>query len=177
MTAVTVHVYDLGRGQLKAVGSHWAGLFHSGVEIYGREYSFGMTAAGQSGVFENAPRGCTMHTYKESISMGRSVLGADAVAALLGRLREEWTGDRYDLLHRVRPPAATTLYARCSWIVDSRLLAAPRTVATLSMRCAAASAWVGYPPGSIARPTPARRSYIWPRGLERLPSGSMRPSG
>ena len=58
---VTLHVYDLGRGQLKAVGTHWAGAFHSAVEVNDREWSFGATDQG-SGVFSNAPRGCTMHT-------------------------------------------------------------------------------------------------------------------
>ena len=58
---VTLHVYDLGRGQLKAIGTHWAGAFHSAVEVNDREWSFGATDKG-SGVFSNAPRGCTMHT-------------------------------------------------------------------------------------------------------------------
>ena len=58
---VTLHVYDLGRGQLKAIGTHWAGAFHSAVEVNGSEWSFGATDDG-SGVFSNAPRGCTMHT-------------------------------------------------------------------------------------------------------------------
>eukprot|EP01043_Picozoa_sp_COSAG02_P079374 COSAG02_NODE_18331_length_945_cov_1.197400_1_plen_59_part_00 len=58
---MTLHVYDLGRGQLKAIGTHWAGAFHSAVEVKGCEWSFGATDNG-SGVFSNAPRGCTMHT-------------------------------------------------------------------------------------------------------------------
>ena len=97
--AVTLHVYDLGQGQLKAVGTHWAGAFHSGVEVNGKEWSFGGTDQG-TGVFSNAPRGCTMHSYKESIAIGETALSAEAIDSLLQQMASEWAGSSYDLLHK-----------------------------------------------------------------------------
>lgn len=96
---VTLHVYDLGRGQLKAAGTHWAGAFHAAVEVNGKEWSFGAAEKG-TGVFSNAPRKCTMHTYKESIPMGDTALDAAAIDSLLVDLGKEWSGSSYDLLHK-----------------------------------------------------------------------------
>ena len=98
---VTLHVYDLGQGQLHAVGSHWAGAFHAAVEVYGVEYSFGLNPQpGSTGVFSNEPRRCTMHTYRESVPMGVTTASEPEVHALLLRMRAEWAGPSYDLLHR-----------------------------------------------------------------------------
>merc|ERR1712217_191353 len=68
---VTLHVYDLGKtagiqftnGVLRALGS--GGVFHCGVEVHGREWSYEDT-----GVFCVEPRRCEVHSYHEAVYMG-----------------------------------------------------------------------------------------------------------
>ena len=96
---VTLHVYDLGAGQLAGVGSHVGGAFHAAVEINGVEWSYGGADAG-TGVFSCEPRGCTMHRYKESIAMGETAMGPKDVDGLVQQMSGEWPGASYDLLHR-----------------------------------------------------------------------------
>jgi len=81
---------------LTAVGT---GAFHGGVEVYGKEYSFGFAQDG-SGVFSNPPRGRTLHQFRESLSMGKTQLTKREVEQLIERLREEWQGKDYDMLRR-----------------------------------------------------------------------------
>merc|ERR1719188_1386477 len=67
-TPVFVHVYDLGQGYLSwginAVAKSY-GLFHSGVEVYGREWHFGETVSdAATGIAWNAPRGNRDHNFR-----------------------------------------------------------------------------------------------------------------
>jgi hypothetical protein len=216
---VHVHVYDLGQGQLRAVGTHWAGAYHSGacrqptgacwrfagacwpglaaawlllltvspgnrpdaagVEVCGVEYSFGATPRG-SGVFSNAPRGCSMHSYKESVLLGQTSLDLEAVRQLVERMRQEWTGTSYDLLHRVRlyrPPCAVCFFLcffcchQCDRCHDSQR--ACRTVVTSPMRSARSWVWEVCLPGSTARLTQGLRCWMARSGHERQPRGSI----
>ena len=106
---VTIHVYDVGQGQLRDVAvPNWAGIYHAGVEVYGREYGFGgpnpavaeQNVAGATGVFINFPKKCASHTYKESVLMGSTCLNEDDVGELLDELCCEWLGSTYHLLNR-----------------------------------------------------------------------------
>mmetsp|Transcript_114172 Transcript_114172/g.368870 ORF Transcript_114172/g.368870 Transcript_114172/m.368870 type:complete len:254 (-) Transcript_114172:54-815(-) len=80
----------------RAVGT---GAFHAGVEVYGREWSFGFTEEG-AGVFCCPPRGCGAHAYREALAMGFTNLTEEEVDELIEQLKEEWPGMDYDLLHR-----------------------------------------------------------------------------
>jgi hypothetical protein len=101
---VVLHIYDVSTNPevaklnkvLSAVGT---GAFHGGVEVYGTEYSYGFIESG-SGVFSNAPKGCTMHSYREAVDMGETDLSKDDVAKLIAKLKEEWPGSDYDLLRK-----------------------------------------------------------------------------
>lgn len=75
------------------------GAYHAAVEVYGREWSFGATEDGSSGVFCCRPRQCPDHTYLKALPMGHTQLAESQVLALIGRTRKEWQGDDYDLLH------------------------------------------------------------------------------
>mmetsp|Transcript_479 Transcript_479/g.1125 ORF Transcript_479/g.1125 Transcript_479/m.1125 type:complete len:260 (-) Transcript_479:553-1332(-) len=100
---VTLHVYSVTRlpvllranGFLSAMGT---GAYHAAVEIYGREWSFGATEDGSSGVFCCRPGQCDDHTYLRAIPMGNADVTEAEVLGLIGRLRKEWCGDDYDLL-------------------------------------------------------------------------------
>lgn len=107
---VVLHVYDLGRrwngvktanSVLRRLG---AGAYHTGVEVYGREYTFGDSRKGcpkgQTGLFSDEPRRCRAHRYRESVPMGYTELSRTQVRALLERLQSEWLAGDYDLCRR-----------------------------------------------------------------------------
>jgi len=99
---VTLHVYDLGTGtEMQAInsvlGKLGTGAFHCGVEVYGREWSFQYMPKG-TGVFECKPTRCPGHTYRESVPMGVTPLSELQVRELIGFVRREWTGKKYDML-------------------------------------------------------------------------------
>ena len=127
-----LHVYDVGHAKaiqrVDKVVQDWlgvGGIFHGAVEVYGHEWSFGATRRPATGVFCCAPRGCPMHTYRQSIYMGDCGLSAQEarararappaekrrashaprraraqVHAIITRFMEEWPGTGYDLLRR-----------------------------------------------------------------------------
>merc|ERR1719229_582486 len=45
------------------------GVFHCGVEVFGKEWSFRGTEVG-TGVFWCLPQNCSAHTYVETVYMG-----------------------------------------------------------------------------------------------------------
>mmetsp|Transcript_46636 Transcript_46636/g.84156 ORF Transcript_46636/g.84156 Transcript_46636/m.84156 type:complete len:273 (+) Transcript_46636:72-890(+) len=104
MTAVTLHLYDLGAdakvGQANAyMEACGTGAFHGGLEVYGKEYSYGYVPDG-SGIFTNEPKGCKAHTYRESIDLGTTSKTEDEVAQIIEDLKLEWPGFEYDLLRK-----------------------------------------------------------------------------
>jgi len=100
-TPVILHVYGLFKSKvgtsMNEVLSHFnIGAFHVGVEVYGKEWSYG---ASHPGVFAVAPRGHSGHAYQESISMGHTTKSAAEVMLLLRQfVKEEWASQHYDLL-------------------------------------------------------------------------------
>jgi len=111
---VYCNVYDLAWGQddkdgkKKKVNSGLPGMgfgiYHSGIEVYGREISFGYSDDGCTGVFE-VPSRCAggvmpRITFKEAITMGYINRSRHEVDHLLSRLAEKYRGDTYDLVRR-----------------------------------------------------------------------------
>lgn len=96
---VRLHVYDLGKSSA-AVNRVWKdaglGMFHTGVEVYGREWCFGNFV----GIGYVKPTMDPCHQYRETIEMGETSLSARQVASKIAQLRREWTGDSYNLLTR-----------------------------------------------------------------------------
>jgi len=98
---VTLHIYDISEGVstkvnqlLKPIGT---GAFHAAVEVSGNEWSYGYIDEG-SGVFSNPPKACSVHTYRESVDMGKTNLSEAEVAKVIEEMRGEWAGVDYDLL-------------------------------------------------------------------------------
>ena len=79
---------------------HIGGVFHGAVQVYGKEWSFGGTRVNKSGVFACKPKGCPMHTYKQSIYMGDCKKTPEEVHAILTKMKDEWMGPDYDLLRK-----------------------------------------------------------------------------
>lgn len=102
---VTVQIYDAGGTEMvKNVNSFLrefgTGAFHSAVEVYGKEWSFGFTQDGSSGIFCCPPRRCKTHSYREALSMGDTSLSQNQVEDVLARMALDWRGAQYDVLRR-----------------------------------------------------------------------------
>mmetsp|Transcript_96470 Transcript_96470/g.241941 ORF Transcript_96470/g.241941 Transcript_96470/m.241941 type:complete len:251 (+) Transcript_96470:58-810(+) len=112
---VLVHVYDLGdsfltRGLWNSVAKNY-GAFHTGVEVYGREYLFGVAMSGEdglpiqdatgiTGISWHTPRDNCDHSYRETLSMGFTTLSQDEVFALVEEMKFDWTSSSYNVLTR-----------------------------------------------------------------------------
>lgn len=105
---VVLNVYDVSDGELfqrinKVTTANnnvlVGGIFHAGVEVYGKEWCYGVTEYGRSGVAAVYPRTHPQHTYKCSVPMGPTKFSTEEVDTLLIRLSQEWPGHEYDLLH------------------------------------------------------------------------------
>ncbi|CAL1142546.1 unnamed protein product [Cladocopium goreaui] len=68
------------------------GAFHSGVEVFGNEWSYG-----KRGVTCQPPRTAEDHVYRCSIPLGNTDKSIEEVAVLLQELCREWKGSDYDL--------------------------------------------------------------------------------
>ncbi|CAJ1342015.1 unnamed protein product, partial [Effrenium voratum] len=101
---VFVRVYDLGNTFLTRWPNMVAkeyGAFHSGVEVYGMEWSFGMTPDSWStGVAANLPGHHPDHRFRETLSMGCTNLSQGQVAEIIKEMTIEWKGRTYDVLTR-----------------------------------------------------------------------------
>lgn len=100
---VRLHVYDLGRTPLSRLQNYFNkdyGAFHTGVEIFGHEWSFGRMKGDQTGVLPCVPKEDPGHAYRETIEMGRTNLSAKEFEQLIHRLSREWHGQSYHLLTR-----------------------------------------------------------------------------
>ena len=102
---VMLHVYDVTNAAVtKYINkvfkdvSGVGGAFHGAVEVYGKEWSFGYSSDGGTGIFHGEPRKCGCHQYKESIPLGITTLSEEEVNAVLKRMEPNWMGHHYDLL-------------------------------------------------------------------------------
>eukprot|EP00929_Paragymnodinium_shiwhaense_P064863 TRINITY_DN32568_c0_g1_i1.p1 TRINITY_DN32568_c0_g1~~TRINITY_DN32568_c0_g1_i1.p1 ORF type:complete len:540 (-),score=141.33 TRINITY_DN32568_c0_g1_i1:101-1720(-) len=75
------------------------GVFHGGIEIFGREWSYGCTEDARSGVGACLPRGHPQHTYRATVPMGATKLDEKQVMQLMMRVAKEWPGNTYNLIH------------------------------------------------------------------------------
>jgi len=76
------------------------GIFHSGVEINGREYSYGGHEFAYSGVFDIVPRSAAGAVFRESISLGTTQLSANEIQQIIDELSDQFTGNSYHPLRR-----------------------------------------------------------------------------
>jgi deubiquitinase DESI2 len=82
----------------KTIGA--GGLFHAGVEVYGKEWAFGLDVNPTTGtaLYAYEPKlGCTVHSFRESIEMGNTALSEYEVTQLISSIRGKWTAASYDM--------------------------------------------------------------------------------
>ena len=96
--AVLLNVYDItwGNALLSPLG---IGVHHTGVEVYGREYSYGRSTSG-TGIFEVAPKKCTPHVFKESIVLGYTNINSAQLRFLVGQMSVDWLGPDYHIVRK-----------------------------------------------------------------------------
>eukprot|EP01066_Platyproteum_vivax_P004998 Platyproteum_vivax@DN1638_c0_g1_i1.p1 len=101
--AVYLHIYDLDAYTAainKFVRSWNSGAYHAGIEVYGVEWSFGMTFDDSSGVSSNPPKCHTGHIYRESVFLGNTYRDPQSFQEMIQDLRSEWPGKSYNLFRR-----------------------------------------------------------------------------
>eukprot|EP00927_Polykrikos_kofoidii_P057062 TRINITY_DN51171_c0_g1_i1.p1 TRINITY_DN51171_c0_g1~~TRINITY_DN51171_c0_g1_i1.p1 ORF type:complete len:428 (+),score=83.32 TRINITY_DN51171_c0_g1_i1:128-1285(+) len=108
---VRLNVYDVSRqdgiSRLNSFLAHekspvkLGGVFHTGVEVNGLEWSFGYSVSiFRPGVTCIAPRTNKQHRFRESLDCGRTPRTAEEIGVIISQLLEEFPGHDYDLLHR-----------------------------------------------------------------------------
>eukprot|EP01065_Artemidia_motanka_P029671 TRINITY_DN35760_c0_g1_i1.p1 TRINITY_DN35760_c0_g1~~TRINITY_DN35760_c0_g1_i1.p1 ORF type:complete len:456 (+),score=137.50 TRINITY_DN35760_c0_g1_i1:62-1429(+) len=106
---VLLNVYNiLDAGTNGGLGLLGLGLHHTGIEVHGKEWSYGGTLPGmdqgdETGVFSIAPRtGMPPSHFKESLVLGTTRKSADEVDYIVGTLiaRGEWRASDYHILQR-----------------------------------------------------------------------------
>ncbi|KAG2231560.1 PPPDE putative peptidase domain-containing protein [Thamnidium elegans] len=102
---VYVNVYDMIQPNYITHFGYYAlgvGVFHSGVEICGKEYCFGgHEVPNLTGVFVVEPKiGIPELTLKQTIDMGTTDLTEKEIEELLLTLSDEFMGPSYNLLSR-----------------------------------------------------------------------------
>jgi len=104
---VFLNVYELGHGAfvrgVNAVSRDFlsqGGIFHVGIEVHGKEWSFGATTKQMCGIFPCLPRLCSMHSYRETVYLGDCGKSDQEVKALLRGIKNLWPGTTYNWLHK-----------------------------------------------------------------------------
>ena len=95
---VILNVYDMFWTN-EYTGNMGLGVYHSGLEVYGREYAYGGHPFPFSGVFDIAPRAAgelgEQFRFKQAIHLGNTDFRACDVEKILEELGREFRGDRY----------------------------------------------------------------------------------
>ncbi|XP_034699461.1 deSI-like protein At4g17486 [Vitis riparia] len=98
-TQVILNVYDLTplNNYIYWFG---CGIFHSGIEVHGKEYGFGAHDFPASGVFEVEPRSCPGFIYRNSIILGRIKMPPSEFRSFIENVAAEYHGDTYHLISK-----------------------------------------------------------------------------
>ncbi|KAF7806359.1 deSI-like protein [Senna tora] len=98
-TPLVLNVYDLTplNNYMYWIG---LGIFHSGIEVHGKEYGFGAHEFPTSGVFEVEPRMCPGFIYRRSITLGQINIHPSDFRMFIEKMALEYYGDTYQLLSK-----------------------------------------------------------------------------
>ncbi len=91
---IALNVYDLSPAN-DALHAAGLGLYHSGLEVHGREYTFS-----SGGVFSHAPKAAPGVKFRGAVVLGTVRMSSREVEDVVGRLRDRFPGDSYHILKR-----------------------------------------------------------------------------
>jgi len=94
---IILNVYDLSSSN-SFLHSWGMGAYHSGVELNGREYSYGKSDGRGSGIFECEPRLASGCTFRESIELGSIEASGMEILKCIDSLRARYQASEYDIL-------------------------------------------------------------------------------
>lgn len=106
---VVVHVYDLSPPRCKLIScasralnvfTNRYGLYHTGVEVFGREWYFGHANEYFHGVHAMQPKQHQYHRYRKSIVLGRTEVSSAEFEKQIVHIRTVWPGFSYDVRTR-----------------------------------------------------------------------------
>lgn len=76
------------------------GIFHTGIEVHGKEYGFGAHDFPVSGVFEVEPRSCPGFLFRCSFSLGDIKMSPAEFRMFIESMASEYHGDTYHLISK-----------------------------------------------------------------------------
>ena len=107
---VILNVYDLywvtTTGAEYTLNTQHKGVFHSGIEVYSREFAFGGHPFPYSGIYEISPRqhfeygGQSEFKFKRSIHLGYTDYNEEEIIHIVKELGQEWRGDCYHVMNK-----------------------------------------------------------------------------
>jgi hypothetical protein len=96
--AVILHVYSISEGVNRFSLMLGLGLYHTAVEVYGKEHSFVGHPFKFTGIVSSKPK-TAAYTYQEGLDMGRTKMNEQTVGLCLKELGKIFTGSSYHLLN------------------------------------------------------------------------------
>lgn len=102
-TPVFLNIYDMYWIN-EYVTNIGCGVFHTGIEVYGSEYSYGGHPMACSGIFKTQPRATEElgdnFKFKQNLYLGTTDFAADDIERLVISMGSEFQGDRYHLISK-----------------------------------------------------------------------------